>query len=394
MMGLFLHQTVDGVGVDLVVFGQAERLVQVIDAGGAGHQPAAVRLLAEILGHFVVFIPDLADQLFQDVFQRDDALGSAVFVHDYGQMMMLFAQGAEQLGDLGGTGRIQGGCDEVVDGGGLFQTGQIEVLLMDHADDVVDGAVIDRQTGIAGIGEGLRQLLEGSLVGDGNDIDTGRQNFLDFHIVELDGTPDELALTVGQLAVALGLAHHRDEFTFGDGVALTAVNEMAQQLFPLAEQPSQGSEQHHQEVQDGRNKGRDLFGHLLRKAFGSYLTEDQDNDGQHDGGDRCAPFRAEPFGEQDGADRCGRDVHDVVADQDRGEQLIVLLGHCQHTSSGSVAIVGTAFQAYLVQGRKCGLGGGEKGGESHQNHQRHQERNTAIVHKKGNHTQLSFIISL
>jgi len=50
---------------------------------------------------------------------------------------------------------------------------------------------------------------------------------------------------------------------------------------------------------------------------------------------------------------------------------------------GSVALLSAAFQTYLVQGRKCGLGGGEECGKRDQNDQRHQERYTAIVHNKG-----------
>ena len=56
-----------------------------------------------------------------------------------------------------------------------------------------------------------------------------------------------------------------------------------------------------------------------------------------------------------------------------------------------IAVLGAAFQADLIQGRKCGLGCGEKGGEYHQYYQRYPERHTAIVHKKGNHTQLSVL---
>ena len=79
-----------------------------------------------------------------------------------------------------------------------------------------------------------------------------------------------------------------------------------------------------------------------------------------------------------------------VADEDGGEKLVVLLGHRQHPGGGSVAFLSAAFQAYLVQGRKCGLGGGEECGKRDQNDQRHQERYTAIVHNKGCSTLLSY----
>ena len=85
-------------------------------------------------------------------------------------------------------------------------------------------------------------------------------------------------------------------------------------------------------------------------------------------------------------------IGEIVADEDGGKQLIVFFSHCQHPGGRGVAVLGAAFQADLIQGRKCGLGCGEKGGECHQYYQRYPERHTAIVHKKENHTQLSVLI--
>ena len=242
MVGLFLHEAVHGVGVDVFILGQVQRLVKVVHAGRAGHEPAAVRLLAEVLRGLVVFVPDLAHKLFQNVLEGDDALG-------------------------------------------------------------VNGVVIDGQAGIAGFCECLRKLFQRNIVLHGHHVYAGRQDLFHLHVIELDGAADELAFPVGELTVVLSLAHHGDELTFGDGVALAAVDEASQQLLPLAEQP--------------------------------------------------------------------------------GEKLVVLLGHRQHPGGGSVAFLSAAFQAYLVQGRKCGLGGGEECGKRDQNDQRHQERYTAIVHNKG-----------
>ena len=54
MVGLFLHEAVYGVGVDVFILGQVQRLVKVVHAGRAGHEPAAVRLLAEVLSEIWV----------------------------------------------------------------------------------------------------------------------------------------------------------------------------------------------------------------------------------------------------------------------------------------------------------------------------------------------------
>ena len=383
MVGLFLYKAVHGVGVDVFILGQVQRLVKVVHAGRAGHEPAAVRLLAEVLSGLVVFVPDLAHKLFQNVLEGDDALGAAVFVHDDCHVMVLLPQGAQQLGDLGGAGGVEGGGDEVFHRDGLFQTGDVEIFLVDDADDVVHGVVIDGQAGIAGFCEGLRKLFQRNIVLHGHHVYAGRQDLLHLHVVELDGAADELAFPVGKLTVVLSLAHHGDELTFGDGVALAAVDEVSQQLLPLAEQPGQRGEEGQEQTQRRRYGGCNRLGHLLGEGLGGHFAEDEDDYRQHDGGGGGAPLCTQPLGKEDGADGSGGDIHDVVADEDGGEKLVVLLGHRQHSGGGSVALLSAAFQAYLVQGRKCGLGGGEECGKRDQNDQRHQERYTAIVHNKG-----------
>ena len=62
--------------------------------------------MADVLHHVIVFVPDLANQLFQDILQRDDASGAAVFIHDHGHMVLAFPQGAQQGGDLGHAGSV------------------------------------------------------------------------------------------------------------------------------------------------------------------------------------------------------------------------------------------------------------------------------------------------
>ena len=389
--GLFLHQAVDRVGVDVLVLRQAQHLVQVIHTGAAQHDPAAVRLLVEVLGLLVVIIPDLAHQLFQNILQRDDALGTAVLIHHHGQMMVLLPQSAQQLGDLGRTGGVQGGLDQLFQRSLLFQACQIEVLFVHHTDDVVNGVVVNRQAGIARFGKGLGHLVQRGVVLHSHHVHAGGQDLLHLHVIEFDGTADQLALPVCQFAVVFCLADHSHQLALCDGVLLAAVDKMAQQLFPLGEQPVQRGEQHYQQAQHrGHGRGHGLR-HLLGQALGGHLAKDQHHHCQHQGGHGGTTLLAQPMGKKDGADRGGADVHDVVADEDGGKQLVVFFRQGQHPGGRAVTVLGTAFQADLIQGRKSGLGGGEKGGKGHQEHQRYNERHTAIVHKEENHTQLSVI---
>ena len=263
---------------------------------------------------------------------------------------------------------------------------------MYHTDDVIDGAMVDGQAGIAGFCKGAGQFFQRDIVFHRDHIHAWGKDLFHLHIVKLDGAADELALPVGQFAVAFGLADHGHQLTLGDGVFLAAVDEVVQQLLPLAEQPCQRGEQGHEQIQEGRHRRSDGLRHLFGDALGADLAEDQHHNGQHDSGDRCAPLLAQSFGKEHRCNGSCTNVDDIVADEDGGEQLVVLFRHGQHTGRRLVAVLGTAFQTDLIQGRKCGLRGGEKGGKCHQNHQRYEKRHTAIVHKKENHTQLSVIL--
>ena len=70
---------------------------KVVKVGGAIDKVFVVADLLERFHHFVVFVPDLTDKLFDDVFQRDDALGAAELIHDDGKVRFVLLQ---KLGNL------------------------------------------------------------------------------------------------------------------------------------------------------------------------------------------------------------------------------------------------------------------------------------------------------
>ena len=65
---------------------------KLVKVGGAIDKVFVVADLLKRFHHFVVFVPDLADKLFDDVFQRDDALGAAELIHDDGKVRFVLLQ--------------------------------------------------------------------------------------------------------------------------------------------------------------------------------------------------------------------------------------------------------------------------------------------------------------
>ena len=100
----------------------------------------------------VVLVDDLADQLLDEVLERDQAGGAAVLVDDDRHVELLGLHLAQQLGDPLGLGH------ERAPGGASSRTGVVapavalgahEVLGVDDADDVVDALADDRDAAVA-----------------------------------------------------------------------------------------------------------------------------------------------------------------------------------------------------------------------------------------------------
>ena len=105
---------------------------------------------------------------------------------------------------------------------------------------------------------------------------------------------------------------------------------------------------------------------LLGQALGGHLAEDEDDHRQHNGGHRGAPEVINELDEQHRADGCGHVVDNVVADEDGGQQLVVVLRQSQGLGCPPVAGVRLGTQADAVEGGEGRLGGGEVGGHGHQ----------------------------
>ncbi len=96
--------------VDLVVVQlDVEQLAQVLHRQPRGDpERAAGQRFHRRGGVRVVLVGDLADDLLQDVLDRDDAGGSAVLVHDHREMAPVALHLAQQIVDVLGLGDEDG----------------------------------------------------------------------------------------------------------------------------------------------------------------------------------------------------------------------------------------------------------------------------------------------
>ena len=94
-----------------------------------------------------MFILDLPDDLLEDVFDRDDALGSPLLVDDQGNVHLLLAHLPEQLVDglaIRDHHRLPGKIPGRLALAGAGPEALQQIIRVEDADDVVDVTVVDR----------------------------------------------------------------------------------------------------------------------------------------------------------------------------------------------------------------------------------------------------------
>jgi hypothetical protein len=156
-----------------------ERLVVAIrhgKAGGVEHlvavqrarqQPLAGALDAsEAVGWPVVLVVDLADDLLEDVLERDDASGAPVLVDDDGEVAADPPQLGQEVGEVArlrhDERRHHQPLDEV--GAALLVRHAVDVLDVDHAAHVVEVGAHHREAGVPGghgaLGKGRHDVVD------------------------------------------------------------------------------------------------------------------------------------------------------------------------------------------------------------------------------------------
>ena len=102
------------------------------------------------------------------------------------------------------------------------------------------------------------------------------------------------------------------------------------------------------------------LGRFLGQALGGDFTEDQHQDGHHHSGKGDTGI-TEILGENDGGQGGRRDVDDVVADENGGKELIVVLRKVQSQLSLFASRLGHVLQPDAVEGCEGRFGGGKIG---------------------------------
>ena len=352
-----LHDpTVDGDGIRLDL--QVEELAEVGQVAAAVDAEGILGDLLVVLDDLVVLVPDVAYQLLQDVLHGDDAQGTAVLVQDNGQVGLIGLKVAEQVVDALALMDEQGRGDELIQGLIGEALGGEHVLGVDDADDLINAVLVDQQAGEAGLLKELTDLLHGGLHIEALQVYAVGEDILGLQLGEVDGVTEQVALLGVDGALLLDLLHQHEQLLLGHlGVGLDA-EDLGHQLGPQGEQGAEGNEDPDEELHEGGREHGKTLGAVLGHGFGGDLAEDQNHHGDGGGGDQSAVAVGKGLilavyaqgDDEHGGDGGQQDVDQVVADEDGGEQAVVVFAEAEGQGSTLVALLHEGLELGFTEG--------------------------------------------
>ena len=250
---------------------------------------------------------------------------------------------------------------------------------MKNTDNLIDGIPVDQQTGTARLCKSSGYFLMTLVDFHGLQVNSMGQNFRRRQIAEFKGVTQQLALVFINAAVLLHILHEKKQFLMGHFCVIICLEKAGNQLFPLGKKKIQRHQHTNPEADKRSAEQSKAFRSVLRNTLGGDLTENQNNDCYNDRRNRRANI-AVKFYEQKCADRRHHDIHDIVADQDGGDQLVIVFGQLERQCCPLVTIVRQHLEAGLVQGRERCFCGAEIGRHSNADH--HCENTSKIIHFK------------
>ena len=306
-----------------------ETVVDIVQAHGAFDDIFPVGDPAyELVLCLVIFIMDLAHDLFQDILQCDQACHLAVLIeHDRdikGRVPHLHEQFRNTF-ILIGKMRL---AHDVADVEGLVFIIQQQILHINNADDIVLGLLVDRQAGELVLAEDLDQLFVGVVHVRKCNVYAGNHDVLCVRIAQVEYIIDHLFLIGLYGAVFMADIH--------DGAELVLCDPFAGRIrvYPQQEHDAPGKQiddkdhrrhDSHKETDDPDISERQFFGVYRCVVFWRDLAEHKDRNCKDCGRD-ADHIAAECVCERCGKCGCGK-VNDIISDQDRAEHLGSMVFH-------------------------------------------------------------------
>ena len=115
----------------------------------------------------------------------------------------------------------------------------IEVLLMQNADNLINGIPVDQQTGKSGLCKGSCNFFMTLINVYGFQFDPVCQNFSRGQFAELQGISQKLTLIFVNTAILLHILHEKKQFFVGHFCIVICLKEAGNKLLPLGKKKVQ-----------------------------------------------------------------------------------------------------------------------------------------------------------
>src|SRR5215475_2433009 len=266
---------------------QTEFAVGLADGHTGVDAEDAVAALAEFRGQrLVVFVLDFADDLFEYVFERQNALDAAVFVDDYRQMDAAILQ---TLQDVAESGRVRNedrlAHDIFQIEAALFEQEGHDVLAVKHADNLVEIPFVDGQARIARDLKLAHDLLKTGALFERHDLGSRDHDFARGQVGEIEDVVNHLPLFLLQMARLMAEINQVAKFLLRvDGVMARSEID-AEELEKLdagnIDQPDEGLESLVEKLHPTGRRQRNGFGLLDRQGLRRVFAQHQVQIGDH-----------------------------------------------------------------------------------------------------------------
>src|SRR5208283_4350105 len=199
----FAHQPGDG-GRLFFIRPHPEQFLQQIDVGVAVEDVGRLVLLYDLC--LFVLIAALADDLFDQIFDRDQATDTAVLINHDGHANIVALHLAQQFApQLGFGNEVHIGFHQVANGLAVrLDIGNLQqVLGIDDAFDVIDIALVHRYARVGMFLHQIRKFVDRRADWNSDDLRPRRHNLPHRFVAELNHRLDEVAVALPQNAFFL-----------------------------------------------------------------------------------------------------------------------------------------------------------------------------------------------
>ena len=271
----------------------------------------------------VVLIPDLTDQLLQDILVCDDSQRAAIVVGDDRQVDLFFRHDPEKVIDLGRLVDEIGLVEKRPDIKGMSPADVVADIAPDvqDADDVVDGSLIDGKAAVVLVLDEGQDLLLGHVDVDRRHVHAAGQDAFDRDVAELQGGRDQVSLRLVDLALFGHVLDDVIEVIFRDGGLVVPLCQLRHAIADPGQDGRRGTQEGHEHTKNPCCRETEGFTVFPGKTFGQHFSEEKYHQGrdQRRYGDRGD---TPPLTHVDRDDRGRGQMYNIGADQERRDRPV------------------------------------------------------------------------